>query len=79
MVKCGMRNSEFGIEDQHSAFCIPHSEFRGQTALEYALFIAVVSAALIAMNGYVRRSIQANLKMLEDNINAEAGAPVNLN
>ena len=46
--------------------------FGGQSILEYAVFIAVVSAALVAMNLYVRRSIQANLKVLEDQINAEA-------
>lgn len=45
---------------------------RGQSALEYALIIAVVVAALIAMSVYVRRSVQANLKMIEDQINAEA-------
>ena len=45
---------------------------RGQAALEYAFFIAVVAAALIAMQLYVRRSIQANLKSLEEEINVEA-------
>lgn len=45
---------------------------RGQSALDYAIFIAVVAAALVAMQVYVRRSIQANLKVLEDQINAEA-------
>ena len=44
----------------------------GQATLDYAVFIAVVAAALIAMQIYVRRSIQANLKVLEDQINAEA-------
>ena len=44
---------------------------RGQSTLEYAVFTAVVSAALIAMTLYVRRSIQANLKVLEDQINAQ--------
>ena len=44
----------------------------GQAILEYAVFIAVVSAALITMSTYVRRSIQANLKGVEDQINAEA-------
>lgn len=48
---------------------------RGQSTLEYAVFIAVVTAALIGMNLYVRRSIQANLKTLEDQINAEALPP----
>lgn len=45
---------------------------RGQSTLEYAVFVAVVTAALIGMQLYVRRSIQANLKTLEDQINAEA-------
>ena len=51
---------------------------RGQATLEYALFVAVVAAALIAMNTYVRRAIQANVKSLEDAVNAEASAPVNI-
>jgi len=34
--------------------------------------IAVVVAALTAMAIYVRRAVQANLKSLEDQINAEA-------
>ena len=45
---------------------------RGQTILEYALIIAVVVAALTAMGVYVQRSIQANLKTIEDQINADA-------
>ena len=44
----------------------------GQSIMEYAVFIAVIVAALIAMNDYVRRSIQANLKTVEEQINAEA-------
>lgn len=43
----------------------------GQSTLEYALIIAVVVAALSAMTLYVQRSIQANLKMVEEQINAE--------
>jgi len=45
---------------------------RGQVTLEYAVMIAVVVAALTAMAIYVRRAVQANLKSLEDQINAEA-------
>lgn len=44
---------------------------RGQSTLEYALLIAVVAAAFLAMRVYVQRSVQANLKMIEDQINAE--------
>jgi hypothetical protein len=36
------------------------------------MFIAVVAAALVAMNVYVKRAIQANLKQLETQMNAEA-------
>lgn len=43
----------------------------GQSTLEYAVFTAVVSAAVAAMALYVRRAIQANLKVLEDQINVE--------
>ncbi len=42
---------------------------QGQNILEYALIIAVVVAALGAMNIYVQRSIQANLKLIEEHIN----------
>jgi Flp pilus assembly pilin Flp len=45
---------------------------RGQSTMEYAMFIAVVAAALISMTMYVRRSIQANFKMVERQINTEA-------
>ena len=50
----------------------PRHARRGQSTLEAALFVVVVVAALIAMGDYVRRSIQANLKQVEDRINAEA-------
>lgn len=49
----------------------------GQSTLEYGVFIAVVAAALMGMQVYVRRAIQANLKTLEQQINAEefSGSP----
>lgn len=45
---------------------------RGQSVLEYATFIAVVAAAVITMSTYVRRSVQAKLKGVEERINGEA-------
>ena len=42
----------------------------GQSVLEYALIVTVVAAALGAMQTYVQRSVQANLKMIENRINA---------
>jgi len=47
-----------------------NSQLTAQSTLEYALIIAVVVAALSAMSVYVQRSIQANLKTVEDQINA---------
>ena len=43
----------------------------GQSILEYALIISVVVATLAAMSIYVQRSAQANLKVIEDQINAQ--------
>lgn len=43
----------------------------GQSVLEYALIVAVVATALTAMNTYVQRSIQSNLKMIEDQVNSQ--------
>ena len=45
---------------------------KGQSTLEYAVFVTVVAAAISAMAVYVRRAVQANLKAVEDQINAEA-------
>lgn len=42
----------------------------GQSILEYAMVIAVAVAALTAMTMYVQRSVQANLKNVEEQINA---------
>ena len=44
---------------------------RGQSTLEYAIFVGVVAAALVSMSTYVRRAIQANFKMLEERINVD--------
>jgi Flp pilus assembly pilin Flp len=41
----------------------------GQSTLEYAVLIAVVSAAFVAMHLYMQRSVQANFKLLEEQIN----------
>jgi hypothetical protein len=40
--------------------------------LEGALFWSAVAAALVAMVVYVRRAIQANFKVVEDQVNVEA-------
>ena len=74
-----MGNAECGVRSDkvfHPASRMPHpARERAQSTMEYAIFVAVVAAALSAMTVYVRRSIQANLKTLENQINAEAARP----
>jgi len=41
---------------------------RGQSTLEYGLIIAVVVAALLAVNGYMKRATQGRLKESSDQI-----------
>lgn len=50
---------------------LKHRFLTGQSILEYAMVISVVVLALMAMNVYVQRSVQANLKMLEERVNVE--------
>ena len=44
----------------------------GQSVLEYAILLAIVSAAFITMTVYVRRAIQGQLYQIEDKISAKA-------
>ena len=39
---------------------------KGQSLIEYALIVAIVSVAMIAMSTYVFRSVQATQKMVEE-------------
>ena len=43
---------------------------KAQNFLEYAMLILILSAALMAMNKYVYRSIQARLKQVQTDLNA---------
>lgn len=42
---------------------------RAQSVIEYALLITVVAAAFMAMHVYMRRSVNAQFKVIEDKIN----------
>lgn len=42
-----------------------------QSTLEYAILIAIVAGACAAMTVYVQRAVQANLKTVEEQVNAE--------
>jgi len=42
---------------------------RAQSTIEYALLIAIVAAAFIAMNMYMQRSVQANFNIIEEQVN----------
>lgn len=44
---------------------------RGQSTIEYALLIAIVAAAFTAMHLYMQRAVQANFKLIEDQVNVE--------
>lgn len=44
---------------------------RAQSVLEYSIIVATIAAALTLMGSYVRRAIQANLKMIENQVNSE--------
>ncbi|MFH0940752.1 MAG: hypothetical protein V1840_02725 [Candidatus Omnitrophota bacterium] len=44
----------------------------GQSVLEYAILLAIVSAAFITMTVYVRRAIQGQLYQIEEKIAAKA-------
>ena len=39
---------------------------KGQNLIEYAVVVALVSAALVAMSTYVFRSVQATQRMVDD-------------
>lgn len=41
---------------------------RAQSFLEYAMLIIIVSAALIAMQQYIQRSINARLKQVQQEL-----------
>jgi len=45
-----------------------HLNKKGQGTLEYAVIIAVIVAALIAMQNYVKRGMQGKLRESTDNI-----------
>ena len=47
---------------------------QGQSLLEYVMIVLAVIAALTTMSLYVRRSVQANFKLIENQVNAN---PVN--
>jgi len=44
---------------------------KAQSTIEYALLIVVVAAAFLAMRLYMQRAVQANFKLIEDQINSE--------
>ena len=44
---------------------------KGQSTVEYAVLIIIVVTACVAMSTYVYRAVQANLKVVEESINAE--------
>lgn len=48
-------------------FCKAQDQ-RGQSILEYALLVAMVSAALLTMNTYIQRAMNARLKTIQQEL-----------
>ena len=44
---------------------------KAQSTIEYAVLFAIVAAAFLAMHLYVQRAVQANFKLIEDQVNVE--------
>ena len=44
---------------------------RGQSTLEYSILITIIVAVIMTMGAYAQRAVQANLKMVEEQINDE--------
>jgi len=51
---------------------------KAQAILEYAMVVAVAAAALMAMHVYVQRSVQSNLRLIDDRITAKPADSTNL-
>lgn len=49
--------------------CRIKKEKSAQSTIEYALLIAIVAAAFIAMQVYMQRAVQANFKLVEEQVN----------
>ncbi|MFC1675080.1 hypothetical protein ACFL1K_04275 [Candidatus Omnitrophota bacterium] len=45
-----------------------HRHLKGQSTLEYAIVIALVVAALLAMNIYMKRAVQGRMRSATDDI-----------
>jgi hypothetical protein len=43
---------------------------KAQSVIEYALLIAVVAMAFAAMQVYGQRAVNANIKLIQDRVNA---------
>ena len=44
---------------------------RGQSTVEFVVLVSVVTIAVVAMGTYVFRAVNANMKMIEDQVNAD--------
>ena len=44
---------------------------KAQSTLEFAVLVTAVAAAIVAMNLYLRRAVNANLKTVERELNHE--------
>lgn len=52
-----------------------NKRLKGQSVLEYAILIAIVSAAFLTMAVYVRRSVQGSIFKIEDRVAVKPTEP----
>lgn len=45
---------------------------RAQSFIEYAIMLSVVTVAVLMMGLYIRRAVQANMRIIEAQINTES-------
>ena len=63
---CGMRNAECGLNNPPFAIRNPQCLRRAQGAIEYAVLLAIVVAALVGMSIYMKRALSGKWRAVGD-------------
>lgn len=64
-----------GVSDQRSHWLARGAPLRGQAIMEYAILFGIVTAALLGMQLYSKRGIQAGIKTMADRLSPHASDP----
>ena len=61
---------------RHPAVCLsPSTWARGQAIVEYAILFGIIMAALLGMQVYAKRGLQAGIKAMADRLSPHANDP----